>query len=138
MSGVGQACGEIMQLILKDDLPFVAVQVAYQGRTIIVPDMLVDTGSACTALAADVVANIGIVPAPADPLRRVRGIGGTEVVFVRRVAYLQADHRRLHDFEIEVGGLDYGLGLNGILGMDFLKAAGAKIDLAQMTIEFTA
>jgi hypothetical protein len=38
--------------------------------------------------------------------------------------------------EIEVGGLDYGFELGGILGMDFLLASGARIDLQQLTIEF--
>ena len=55
-----------MQLTLRDDLPFTSVKVAYQGLEIEVPDVLVDTGSATTVLAAGIVAMIGIVPEPAD------------------------------------------------------------------------
>lgn len=38
------------------------------------------------------------------------------------------------DFTIEVGVMDYGLAINGILGMDFLIETGAIIDLARMEI----
>lgn len=51
-----------MQLTLRDDLPFVTVLVAYRSAEIEVVDVLVDTGSASTILAADAVAAIGIVP----------------------------------------------------------------------------
>lgn len=38
------------------------------------------------------------------------------------------------DFTIEVGVMDYGFDINGILGMDFLIETGAIIDLARMEI----
>jgi hypothetical protein len=41
------------------------------------------------------------------------------------------DERRLIDFEIEVGGMDYGFGMNGILGMDFLMCTGAILNLRE-------
>lgn len=125
-----------MQLLIKDDLPFVTVQTAYQGRTLAISDVLVDTGSASTILAADAVAAIGIVPESADTLRLIQGIGGTEAAFVRIVERFQVEDRSMVDFEIEVGGLDYGFGINGILGMDFLRGAGAVIDLKMLELRF--
>lgn len=35
-----------------------------------------------------------------------------------------------------MGELDYGFSFGGILGMDFLRAAGAILDLGALTIEF--
>ena len=64
-----------MQLTLKDDLPFISLKVTYQGREIEVPEVLVDTGSAGTLLAADSVAQIGIMPEPDDTLHTIRGMG---------------------------------------------------------------
>lgn len=32
--------------------------------------------------------------------------------------------------------MDYGFELGGIMGMDFLRAAGALIDLGKLTIDF--
>ena len=51
-----------MQLVLRDNLPFVTVTLAYQGAQVTIANVLVDTGSARTIFAADVVANIHITP----------------------------------------------------------------------------
>ena len=126
-----------MQLALVDDLPFATVAVAYQNKTVAINNDLIDTGSATTVLAADRVAAIGLVPAPDDILYTIRGVGGVEVVFARRVDYLQLGERQLADFEIEVGGLDYGFEINGILGMDFLTRARTIIDLGKLIRDFT-
>lgn len=125
-----------MQLKLVDALPFTTITLIFQGSAIEIDNVLIDTGSATTVLAADQVAQIGLIPAPDDILYTLRGIGGTEVVFSRRVDYLQLGEHRLAAFEVEVGGMDYGFEINGILGMDFLTAAQAIIDLGSLTIEF--
>jgi hypothetical protein len=44
--------------------------------------------------------------------------------------------RALNGFEVEIGGMDYGFEINGILGMDFLTQAGAVLDLSDLTIDF--
>jgi predicted aspartyl protease len=125
-----------MRLTLKDELPFTTLKIAYEGAEIEVADVLVDTGSASTILSADIVAQIGITPEPMDMLHTVRGIGGTEVVFTRQVDHLQIDQQRLSQFQIEIGGMDYGFDISGILGMDFLIQAGAVINLRNLELEF--
>jgi len=125
-----------MQLWLQDKLPFTTVRIAYSGSAIDIPNVLIDTGSAGTIMAADIIADIQIVPLPQDTLRVIRGVGGREAVFIRCVDYLQMGERSLPDFEIEVGGMDYGFEINGIIGMDFLLQAKAIINLHDMRIEF--
>ena len=120
-----------MQLTLRDDLILTYVTVAYQGREVEVPDLVVDTGSATTMLSTDIVGQIGVVPESQDTLHVVRGIGGTEVVFSRRVDRLQVGARAVEQFEIEVGGIDTAFDINGILGMDFLLQTGAIINLGR-------
>src|SRR6185436_17038091 len=66
----------------------------------------------------------------------LRGVGGREYVFVRHVDRLAIGGHGLDVFEVEIGELDYGLEIGGILGMDFLCAAGAVVDLDRLTIEF--
>jgi len=44
--------------------------------------------------------------------------------------------RSLLDFEIKMGEVNYGFGINGVLGMDFLYRTGAVIDLKKMTLTF--
>jgi len=64
----------------------------------------------------------------------ISGVGGSEVVFTRKIDELKVETFTIKQFEI--GGMDYGFDIQGILGMDFLISAGAKIDLEKMEIAF--
>ncbi len=125
-----------MQLLLKGNLPFTTVVVCYQEASVKISNVLVDTGSASSIFAADIVESIQIVPSPEDIIHTIRGVGGTEVVFNRQVDYVKVGDFELPNFQIEVGGMDYGFEINGILGMDFFKSSGAIIDLKKMEIQF--
>ena len=125
-----------MQLTLKDSLPYITITLNYEGTVISIPDVLIDTGSASSILAADIVISVHIEPSPTDTLHTLRGVGGTEVVFTRCVDCLQVEDQRVSNFEVEVGGMDYGFEINGILGMDFLTSAGAILNLRDTEIMF--
>lgn len=125
-----------MQLLVKYSLPFVNVIISDKGKAIDVPNVLVDTGSASTMLAADMLTKIDINPSAGDILHTIRGVGGVEVVYLRKVDIIKVGDRTIEDFDLEVGGMDYGFDINGILGMDFLTAAGAIINLKNMRLEF--
>ncbi len=125
-----------MLLQLKGNLPFVTVTVTYDGKCVDIPDVLVDTGSGTTILSADIVLDIEITPAPNDNLYTIRGVGGNEFVFSRKVDCLQLGEYGINNFEVEIGGMDYGFKINGILGMDFLLEAGAVINLFSKEIGF--
>ncbi len=125
-----------MQLLLRDNIPFVSIFVIYKDTSIEIPSVLVDTGSATTILSADLVQIIQITPSPEDSLYTIRGVGGSEVVFSRKVDYLKLGECFINNFEVEIGGMDYGFEINGILGMDFLVQAGTIINLRDMKIEF--
>ena len=47
----GMVLGVVMQLIFRDNLIFVDVTISYQGTTLDMTNILVDTGSATTILA---------------------------------------------------------------------------------------
>lgn len=126
-----------MQLTLRDNLPFVQVTVIHRGAELNIIDVLVDTGSATTILASDQVLQIGIVPEPSDTLYTIRGVGGIETVFTRQIEQLRIGQCQVTDIEIEVGGMDYGFEIQGILGMDFLLRAGAIINLRDLSLEFS-
>jgi predicted aspartyl protease len=115
-----------MRLQLRDNLPFVSIIVNHQGKKIKIQNVLVDTGSGGTILAADVLSKIGIVPQADDTLHTIFGVGGSEVVFTRKINELKVGTFTIKQFEIEIGGMDYDFNIQGILGMDFLISAGAK------------
>ena len=58
------------------------------------------------------------------------------MVFSRKVDQIEIGERRLKSFEIEIGAMEYGFEINGILGMDFLTKAKAIINLHELKIEF--
>ena len=57
-------------------------------------------------------------------------------MFTRRLDRMEVSGRALVDVEVEVGAMDYGFAINGILGMDFLRAAGAVLNLGDLTVSF--
>ncbi len=123
-----------MNIQLRDGLPFVTVSVTYQGQTALLANGLLDTGSAGTVLSTDRLLEIGLTMEPQDPLYRIHGVGGSEFVFGKAVDRIELDELHVENFKIEVGALAYGIELNGILGLDFLLAVGANIDLARLQI----
>ena len=128
-----------MRLNLRDDLAFVTATLVNQGTALTVPDYLIDTGAASSVFNADIVAEAGIFARSADRIRVLRGVGGREYVFVHRVDRLAVDGHGLDNFELEIGAMDYGgFDFGGILGMDFLRAAGATIDLHELTLVFAS
>jgi hypothetical protein len=136
-SGSGWVFGGIMRLYLKDSLPFVTLPITYKGKSIEIPSVLVDTGSASTIFSSDHLETVQITPSAEDALHTIRGVGGIEVVFLRKVDCITVGERSIEDFEIEVGGMEYGFEINGILGMDYLMEAGAIINLHEMILDFS-
>jgi hypothetical protein len=123
-----------MKIELRDGLPFVGVSVVFRGKSLDLPTVLLDTGSAGTVLSADRVFAAGIQMEPNDTIHRIRGVGGSEFVFAKRVDRLGLGELQALDFEVEVGGLAYGFELDGILGLDFLLQVSAIIDLKTLDV----
>lgn len=123
-----------MKIQLKEGLPYTTVSLTYQGSQIPLENVLIDTGSGGTVFATDKVLAVGLRLEPNDTIERIRGVGGTEFVFTKRVDTLALGELTAHDFEIEVGTMAYGFELDGILGMDFLRQVEAVIDLARLEI----
>jgi hypothetical protein len=126
-----------MLISLRDGLPFTKVTVNYRGNEIEITDILIDTGSASTIISADAVSKINLYPLPEDPISIIRGVGGNEVVFSRRIDALKVGETELLNFDVEIGSMDYGFKISGIIGMDFLVASGALINLKNSTITFS-
>ena len=125
-----------MRLTLNKNLLFAEIEVVYRGITLNIPQILIDTGSATTILATDAVIKLGIIPELEDTLYLIRGVGGCEAVFTRRVDFLKLGTATITDFTVEIGCMDYGFLINGIVGMDFLLQAGAVLDLGDCAITF--
>ncbi len=123
-----------MNIRIEDGLPYTAVSLAYRGSQQTFHRVLIDTGSGGTVFSTDRLLTLGLRYEMDDVIHRIRGIGGAEFVFSKNIDRISIGELELEDFEIEVGVMDYGIELDGIVGMDFLLQVGAVIDLARQQI----
>ena len=123
-----------MRIRIQEGLPYVTVTLTYQGQQRTLDKVILDTGSAGTVFSIHHVSSIGLLPGPNDAIHRITGVGGSEFVFAKTVDNLAVGDLHVNRFVIEIGGMDYGLDLEGLIGMDFLLHTGAVIDLAHFEI----
>lgn len=125
-----------MELVINYDLPFVTIQVKLGVNHLEISNVLIDTGSAKSILSADILEPIGVAPEPNDRLKKVKGIGGTEIVYEKKMDLIIVNQCEIAEFVLQIGAMNYGFHINGILGMDFLKRSKAIIDIDENIIRF--
>lgn len=123
-----------MKLNVRYSLPFISLEVIFRGKKLKLENVLLDTGSAGTIFNANVVEAIGVVPEKYDTVDTIRGIGGIEYVYVKNFDLVQFEEISLKDFEVEIGNMDYGMNIDGILGFDFICSAKLIIDSNKMSV----
>ncbi|WP_217560224.1 retropepsin-like aspartic protease [Paenibacillus sp. GbtcB18] len=123
-----------MNIEIKYGLPFVEVVVCYRGEQLHLKHVLLDTGSAGTIFSADVVDAIGVKVEPEDVLNKIRGVGGVEIVYSKYFDFVRTGEVFLEVFEVEIGKMNYGLEIDGIIGFDFIRAAGLVINSKELTL----
>jgi hypothetical protein len=116
-------------------LPIITVILHHQNKQLKLDTVVLDTGSAGSIFKMSKVAEIGLKPEPEDKVRRITGVGGSELVYVKKVGKLSVDKLKATNFNIEIGTMDYGVDIDGIIGMDFLIQTAAIIDLKNLTIK---
>ncbi|PTX17787.1 retropepsin-like aspartic protease [Halanaerobium congolense] len=110
------------------------MEVGYRDKEKSLDNVLIDTGSASSILKAELVEDIGIKLEPEDTIGSVRGVGGSEFVYIKKIDSLSIGDLNVEDFKIDIGEMDYGFDIDVIIGMDFLQRTGAIIDLDKGTI----
>jgi predicted aspartyl protease len=90
-----------MQLILRDSLPRATPVIENAGKRLEVPDNLVDTGSASTLLSVDIADQVDIHPSPSNRLYIIRGVGGQEVVYSRKIDRIGVGQTSLPAFKLK-------------------------------------
>lgn len=123
-----------MKIHIQYGLPFVELEVTFRGNKLLLDNVLLDTGSAGTIFNANVVEKIGVAPEENDIVDTIRGVGGAEYVYVKSFDVIQFGDISLVDFQVEIGNMDYGMRIDGILGFDFISAAKLVIDMKTMRV----
>ena len=123
-----------MKIEIRSGLPFVRASLIHCKKEIELDNVLLDTGSSGTIFSADKVLGIGLRAEPDDTVHRIRGVGGSEFVFIKQIDAISLGEFRIEHFNIEVGSVNYGFKINGIAGIDFLLQTKAIIDLDQLML----
>ena len=114
---------------LLEGLPFISLTILHNNESILIENVLIDTGSASTIVKGDILEEIGVRPEDDDLLGSISGVGGCESVYLKRIDGIQIGELVINDFTIDVGIMDYGFDINGIIGMDLLSKIYSNIDL---------
>ena len=123
------------KLIIDEGLLLTDMEIRYKGNKLHLTRVLIDTGSSNSIISSEVAEIIGIVPEANDPVYRVRGIGGTELVFSKLLDSIKIGHMKVEHIQIEVGEMNYGFQLDGIIGLNLLKKMKAMINIDNLLIQ---
>lgn len=110
--------------------------VSFKGKSVRLHRVLVDTGSGGTIISTDLAETIGIIAEEDDMIYRITGVGGSEFVFSKKVDSIRLGDVEANNFIIEVGAMNYGFSLEGIIGLDLLQDLKAIINIDKLLIEF--
>ncbi|MGO1369644.1 retropepsin-like aspartic protease [Senegalia sp. (in: firmicutes)] len=124
----------MVRLEYKYGLPFCEITIEYEGKLMTLDNILIDTGSGGTIFKMDMVDNIGITIEKEDTIETISGVGGVEFVYKKNIDKIIFGNSEIDNFNIEIGVMDYGFDINGIIGIDFMKHIGAIIDLDKMVV----
>lgn len=123
-----------MNLAIRHDLPFVALRLEHADRILNLGSVPIDTGSCASIFSVETLLELDLALSPNDPLVPMRGVGGVEYVVQKRIDRLHLGEAVPDNCKVQVGGLNYGYGIEGIIGMDVLVALGCSLDFTRMTL----
>lgn len=123
-----------MKIKIKDRLPFVEVKLLHGDKQMSLANVLVDTGSGATLISADIALSFGLQPELEDTIYRVHGVGGSEFVYEKSIDRIEVGEIIMEDFKLQIGAMDYGFEIDGILGVDFLIANDVVLDLGKLIL----
>lgn len=125
----------MQSLKVMDGLLYTSLKLSLQGKSIVINDVIVDTGSFHTIISTDYIDQMELELTDEDELVKASGYGGTVSYSVRKkIDRIECDNIVLENVKIDFGEIDPNDRVNGLLGLDFLMNAGVVIDLVDLTI----
>lgn len=123
------------KLVIDEGLLLTDMEITYRGRKKYLSRVLVDTGSSSSIISSDIAESIGIYPEASDPIFRICGVGGSEIVFSKMIDSIRIGEIETEQIQIEIGSMNYGFHLEGIVGLNLLKQMKAMINIEKLQIQ---
>jgi predicted aspartyl protease len=93
--------------------------------------LAVDTGSAHTVIAEGIIDDLGYSPRQGEAIATVRTAVGKEQGYLLRVSRFWALGFSVSDFRLHVFDLPDGFGIDGVVGLSFLRQFNIELRLAE-------
>lgn len=123
------------KLIIEEGLLLSDMELTFNGQLLHLLRVLVDTGSGSTVVSTDLAESIGIVAEENDMIYRISGVGGSEFVYSKTVDYVRIGNMQTKNFALEIGAMNYGFDLDGIIGLDLLQQLKAVINIDELSLQ---
>ncbi|MDA3130285.1 retropepsin-like aspartic protease [Aliibacillus thermotolerans] len=124
------------KLFVEDGLLLTDIFLTFKGKSLLIKRVLVDTGSGSTVVSSDIAESIGIIAEENDTIYRISGVGGSEFVYSKQIDLIRIGEKEVKNFSLEIGAMNYGFDLNGIIGLDLLQQIKAIINIDQLILEW--
>lgn len=111
----------MVKLDFKYGFPFCKITIFYKGKSMVLDNVLIDTGSRGTVFKMDKVDVLGITIEKDDTIETISRVGGVEFVYKKIIDTINLGNLIINNFTIEVGVMDYGFEIYVIIGMYFFK-----------------
>lgn len=122
------------KLMLENGLLYTSVRMYYRGRVKTIDKVVIDTGASHSIISTDLVEELGLDIEDDDKIIFSVGIGGKQFAVVKQVDGIAFNGFKIENCKIDLGEIDFGGGINGLLGLDLLMQAGVILDLKNLRI----
>ncbi|MDP5272815.1 retropepsin-like aspartic protease [Chengkuizengella axinellae] len=126
---------DIIPIKMENGLPFIKLELINNNKKIVLNHVLIDTGSASTIFKLDSVKAIGLGAEQDDVIGKMLGVGGSEYVIYKTVDTIIIGNYTVHNYQINIGSMNYGINIDGMLGIDLLQEIKGIIHLDKLFIE---
>lgn len=125
----------MINIEFRDGLLFTSMEIFFRGNSIVIENIVIDTGAAETILSPDVVEEIGIFAELDDNIHSFYGVGGSlHNFFSKQVDSVILGPVNFNKVKLDFGVIDPQGYINGLLGLDILMILNAVIDLKKLTL----
>ncbi|MGZ7440819.1 hypothetical protein [Paenibacillus sp. TH7-28] len=125
-----------MKINMKNGLPLVTLELRYKSTTIILENVLLDTGCAISVFDTDIVSSIGLlINTEIGRAVRMYGIGGkSELAFQQTVDEISINSNNLSNYTLQLAMTKIPYGFEAILGVDYFIRSQTIIDFKNFIV----